>query len=142
MKFTTTLVVLAATALAPALAAPAPGISNSQPAKRFVSGYCGFHITQYQKNENGNGADYSFDIRMKDDIQDQIGGINGLTIPSLQTRSVYSELPNTLDITAGSLDVDPITFSYAGQLFDTGSSQCSLGEYDSGSRQADCGFSC
>lgn len=140
MKFTTALIAMAIATLTPTLAAPTA--EANQPAKRYVSGWCGLHITQHQKNENGVGGDYTFDVRIKDSIQAEIGGTNGLAIPSLQTRSLASELPYTLDITAGSLDVDPITFGYAGQRWDTGSGQCDLGPYVAGSRQGDCGFSC
>lgn len=111
-------------------------------APRFVGGSCAFHIVQHQKNEYGVGADYQYDVRIFDSIQAIIGGENALAIPNLKTASVTSELPFTLDITSGLIDADPITFAYAGQNFNTDSSQCSIGDYDSGKRQADCGFSC
>ncbi|KAL8638207.1 MAG: hypothetical protein Q9228_004615, partial [Teloschistes exilis] len=88
-------------------------------APRFVGGSCAFHITQHQKNEKGVGVDYQYDLRIFDSIQDQIGGVNGLTIPDVQTRSVNSQLPATIDITSGITDADPITFSYAGQHWTT-----------------------
>ncbi|KAG7001301.1 hypothetical protein G7Y79_00032g066540 [Physcia stellaris] len=140
MKLTTALTAMVATTLASALAAPTA--EAHQPTKRYARGYCGLHITQHQKNEFGVGRDYQFDIRLYDNNKVQIGGTNGLAIPSGQTRSLDSQLPYTLDITAGNVDRDQIGFAYAGQHWNTGSGQCSLGGYDRGSRQADCGFSC
>ena len=142
MKFTTALIAMAAATLAPSLAAPTA--EAHQPTKRYARGYCGLHITQHQRNEFGVGRDYQFDVRIYDNNKVQIGGTTNrrLAIPNGQTRSLASQLPYTLDISAGGGDWDPIGFAYAGQHWNTGSGQCSLGGYDSGSRQADCGFNC
>ncbi|KAI4159309.1 MAG: hypothetical protein L6R39_000399 [Caloplaca ligustica] len=82
--------------------------------RRFVGGQCGLHVTQFQKNENGVGGSYQYDIRIFDAIQDTIGGVNRLEIPDVQTRSVDSQLPYTVEITSGLLDADPITFRWDG----------------------------
>lgn len=121
------------------LATPQPVDSLSP---RFVGGTCAFHVTQHQKNEFGMGNDYQYDVRIFDSIQEIIGGINALSIPNLQFANIDSQLPNALVITSGLIDADPITFDYAGQQFDAGSSQCSIGGYDSGNRDGDCSFSC
>lgn len=84
---------------------------------RFVGGQCGIHFTQHQKKENGVGGSYKYDIRLFDSIQETIGGVNGLEVPDLQSRSVDSQLSYTVDITSGLLDADPVTFSYAGQTW-------------------------
>ena len=142
MKLTTAVIALIATALTPSLAAPTPNPSTKTLTKRFVPGACGLHVTQHQKNEFGVGGDYQFDITIKDAAQAQIGGTSGLAIPDGQTRSVASELPATLDIGAGSVDQDAIRFAYAGHSWDTSSGQCSIGGYENGKREGDCGFTC
>ncbi|KAI4104476.1 MAG: hypothetical protein L6R37_003219 [Teloschistes peruensis] len=93
-------------------------------APRFAGGWCTFHITQHQRNERNDlesGPDYNYDIRIFDSAKAVIGQTNGLAVPDLQTRSVDSELPATIDITSGLLDVDPITFSYSGQHWNSAS---------------------
>lgn len=56
MRFPTAFLALggiASTLISPTLALPS--LAESPKAKRFVSGRCGFHITQHQKNDHGNG---------------------------------------------------------------------------------------
>lgn len=109
---------------------------------RFVSGQCGIHVVQWQKNENGVGGDYQYDVRIYDAIQAEIGGTNRLDIPDLQTASVDSQLPNTVDISSGEIDDDPVVFAYAGQSWQSSEPQCSVGGYENGNRDMDCSFSC
>lgn len=109
---------------------------------RFAGGQCGLHITQHQKNEDGVGADYKYDLRIIDSIGVTIGGANGLDIADYQSSDVASQLPATVTIYSGGIDADAIRFAYNGQSWDTGSGQCKIGGYDGGSRLGDCGFSC
>ena len=111
-------------------------------APRLVGGWCGLHITQHQKNEDGVGGDYQYDLRIYDAIQEEIGGVNALDIPNLQTRGVDSQLPYVIEITSGEIDPDPIAFAYGGQSWTTDAGQCSIGSYNNGARQGDCGFTC
>lgn len=133
MHFTTAICSLALV-LPLALAQP----TNLRP--RYDAGWCGLHVTQWQKNENGVGGDYQFDLAIKDANGNDIGGVSRLPIGG--TGSVSSQLPYTVDIQAGQVDDDPITFHYSGQTFSTSDGQCSVGAYDSGNRQGDCGFTC
>ena len=106
-------------------------------------------MTQYQKNEgdsasNGNKgtSDYRFTILLKDDNQELVGEVDYYDAPDGQGVDVDSELPDVFIATAGSKDNDPVKFAYGSQSWDSDSGQCSVGKYDSGSRQMDCGFTC
>lgn len=115
----------------------------------YLPGNCGVHVTQYQKNEgpaasNGAGgtSNYRFDITIKDDNQIEIGQMLLADAPGGAGVGVTSGLPWVLIVTAGSVDSDPVQFAYAGLGWDSNSGQCSVGDYDSGSRNMDCAFSC
>ncbi|KAJ2978490.1 hypothetical protein NUW58_g7476 [Xylaria curta] len=115
------------------------GLSAASPAvldTRYVPGSCGVHVTQWQKNENGVGADYQFDVYIKDAIGTQIGGASRLAIPTYVTKDVSSDLPNPLRITAGAVDGDPVQFEYNGYHFSS-SAGCSTGKYDGGNRDSE-----
>lgn len=116
----------------------------------YYPGYCGVHITQYQKNEGPSAAapsssgtsDYRFDITLKDDQGENIGSLAYADGPTGTAINVDSKLPYVFEVTAGSVDDDPVSFAYAGQTWTSNDGQCSFGGYDSGSRNGDCGFSC
>ncbi|OTB07668.1 hypothetical protein M426DRAFT_317969 [Hypoxylon sp. CI-4A] len=133
MQFT---VALALTAFA-GLSLAAPALENRQ----FTSGQCGIHVVQYQKNENGVGENYKFDISIVDAQGTGIGQVLAQEIPDFQSASIPSQLPYTITVTAGSVDDDPVNFAYAGYAFSS-SSGCSTGGYQNGNRDMDCGFSC
>ncbi|KAL8814388.1 MAG: hypothetical protein Q9191_008556, partial [Dirinaria sp. TL-2023a] len=97
----------------------------------------------WQKNENGVGGDYQYDVQIYDAIHEEMGGANRLDIPDLQTRSVDSQLPYTVDITSGEVDKDAVVFAYAGQRWESSASpQCKVKKYKKGSRHMDCSFTC
>ncbi|KAL8662031.1 MAG: hypothetical protein Q9202_005085 [Teloschistes flavicans] len=107
------------------------------------------HSFQYQKNEgqaasNGNGAtsDYRFTIQLKDDQHEDVGGVDYYDAPGGQGVDVTSALPLVFIATAGNVDHDPVSFAYGSQSWKSSDGQCSVGGYDKGSRQMDCGFSC
>ncbi|KAH8818866.1 hypothetical protein DL96DRAFT_1684436 [Flagelloscypha sp. PMI_526] len=90
------------------------------PASGFASGYCGMHVTQIF-------------------IGDSVGPKDA---PANVGIDVTSKLPFVMIVTAQNVDDDPIKFAYAGQNFDSNAAQCSVGGYDSGKREMDCGFTC
>lgn len=115
----------------------------------YLPGYCGVHVTQYQKNEGpaaANGgvgtSNYRFDITIFDEIQVQVGQVLLANAPGGVGVGVTSALPWVLIVTALNVDEDPVRFAYAGSAWDSNSPQCSVGKYDSGSRNMDCGFPC
>jgi hypothetical protein len=61
--------------------------------------------------------------------------------PGGQGVDVDSALPLVLVVTAENIDSDPVKFAYGAQSWDS-NSQCSVGGYDSGKREMDCGFTC
>lgn len=104
---------------------------------------------QYQKNEgqsasndNVGTSDYRFTITLKDDQQEVVGGVEYYDAPSGQGVDVDSALPLVFIATAGNVDDDPINFAYGDHSWKSSDSRCSVGGYDSGSRQMDCGFPC
>ena len=141
MQFTTTLITMTAAFIGLSAAAPAPAAALEE---RFVPGQCGVHVTQFQKNQNGVGADYKFEVIIKDAVGAIIGGDSGLVIPDFGSAPVSNEvggLPNQLVLTVGSVDADPVQFSYNGATFSS-SNGCSTGGYENGDREMDCGFAC
>ena len=135
MKFTTAFI-----------AAALAGLSTASPTapaaeKRYVGGQCGIHVVQYQKNENGVGGQYQFDVQIKDGVGAILGGVRGKAVADRSSIGITSQLPKVLILTAGSVDSDPVSFAYNGQTWSS-SSGCSTGRYDSGNRDMDCGFTC
>ena len=72
------------------------------------------HITQHQKPIPGID-NYKLDIKIFDDLQNQIGGVDGVDAPAGMGVGVTSQLPYVLIVTAGNVDADAILFDYAGQ---------------------------
>lgn len=105
------------------------------------------NTSQYQKNEGapdstGGTSNYRFDIKIHDDQDELVGELDYADAPDGQGVNVDSALPDVLIITAESVDSDPVQFAYNGVSWDSSSSQCKVGGYDSGSRNMDCGFTC
>ncbi|TGJ81380.1 hypothetical protein E0Z10_g7384 [Xylaria hypoxylon] len=131
------------------IAAALAGLSATSPVpsntRRYAPGKCYMHVTQWQKNENGVGSDYQYDVRLKDAILGPIGGVNRLAVPYSESRRVVggkdSELPYDMIITSGAVDKNPVQFAYAGQYFSS-SKGCSTGGYENGNRDMDCSFRC
>jgi hypothetical protein len=109
-------------------------------------GWCGVHITQYQKNEGPglNTENYRFDVILYDADQELVGENELLSIPSGQTQQVPSTLQYTFGVTAPNVDGDAVYMSYNGQSWGSNDQDhhCDFGKYDSGHRDGDCGFSC
>ena len=127
--------------------APQPAAISNPLTKRYIPGSCGVHVKQYQKNEGPAGSDggtseYRLDVYLYDDIQDPIGSVLLLSIPGGVYETIDSQLPDAFEVLVGGTDGQPVFFQYNGQAWDSDSTQCSVGGYDGGSRQMDCGFSC
>ena len=133
----------------------------------YYPGNCSLHLTQvssalcsrgwkiilimiqYQKNKgnpasNGSQAtsEYRLSILFKDANQELIGEVDCYDTPGGQGVKVNSKMPLAFIATAGNVDDGPISFTYGNQTWNSNSSRCSVGGYDSGSRQMDCGFTC
>ncbi|KAI1123375.1 hypothetical protein F5Y10DRAFT_251978 [Nemania abortiva] len=125
-----------------ALASFSYGSPTSVSNPEFVPGVCSIHVTQWQKNENGVGGAYQFDVRVMDAVGAIVGGTNRLTIEDFKSADVTtSGLPYTIVITVGAVDSDPVQFAYAGYQFSS-SRGCSTGGYGDGNREMDCTFNC
>ncbi|KAH8802293.1 hypothetical protein DL96DRAFT_765216 [Flagelloscypha sp. PMI_526] len=112
------------------------------PAAGFASGFCGMHITQFQKPDVSKD-NFKLDIKLFDAVQTPIGDSGGQKdAPANVGVDVTSKLPNVMTVTAQNTDNDPLKFSIGGQTFDSNAGQCSVGKYDNGKREMDCGFTC
>ena len=122
---------------------PRPDAVDTTLQKRYVSGSCGVHITQYQKNEcpGPSTAEYRLTITLKDGVGAVQGGVDQTPVADFTPLNVDSGLPAVFIATVGAVDSDPIKMAFNGQVWDS-SSQCSVGGYDNGNRNMDCGFRC
>ena len=88
----------------------------------YAPGWCGLHVTQYQKNEgpaatNGAGgtSNYRLDVEIFDANQNSIDKVTLQDAPSGKGVTVQGKLPTTLSVTAQNTDSDALLFSYNGQ---------------------------
>lgn len=111
----------------------------------FKAGWCGFHVTQYQKdNPSDPNSHYHLDVSVKDASGAVVGTVGYQDAPSGQSVHCSSRLPNPVVVTAQNVDTDALLFEYGGQHFGSNDQAhyCNFGAYDSGKREGDCGFSC
>ncbi|KAI1380127.1 hypothetical protein F4677DRAFT_405916 [Hypoxylon crocopeplum] len=118
----------------------------------FTPGWCTAHVTQYQRNEYGNGDRYAFAVQIFDGAGDQIGSVQKQAVDETGHLNVYSKLPYTFVVSSGDNDDAPVSFSYAGQSWtcdgsNGGAHLCNLGDgkangYENGDRSGDMGFTC
>lgn len=125
---------------------PSAGISTPL-AKRFASGWCGVHVTQYQKDggptaPSGGNTDYRLTVTLYDALQDSIGGVTLLDAPGGTFEGIDSQLPDVFEVEVGADDPQPVLFQYSGQAWSSDDGQCIVGGYDGGIRNIDCGFNC
>ena len=112
----------------------------------YATGQCGVHVIHYQIPEGPNNF-YSIEATIKDANENQIGEISITTATG--PINISSKLPYQLVVTTalpGSVpdtDAEPVSFAYGGDLWNSGDqTRCSVGNYDSGARNMDCGFAC
>ncbi|KAH8809633.1 hypothetical protein DL96DRAFT_1821880 [Flagelloscypha sp. PMI_526] len=101
------------------------------PAAGFAPGFCGMHVTQFQKPDPSKD-NYKLDIKLFDSVQTPIGATDGpQDAPANVPINLDSKLPFVMIVTAQNIDDDPIKFAYAGQNFDSNAGQCSVGRHNS-----------
>lgn len=76
-----------------------------------TSGWCGIHVTQYQK-PNPATDNQKVDVSIYDDNGALIGKVVGADAPAGVRVYVISTLPNVLDVTVGQVDDDVVLFNY------------------------------
>ena len=91
---------------------------------------------------NRLNSEYRLDVSLFDAMQDRIGGGSRLSLPGGNYKDIDSQLPYTFEVLVGGTDRQPIRFQYSGQAWTSADGPCRVGDYDSGSRNMDCGFSC
>ncbi|KAH8802294.1 hypothetical protein DL96DRAFT_1633956 [Flagelloscypha sp. PMI_526] len=100
-------------------------------------------IDFFAQTIGGAEDNYKLDIKLFDSVQTPIGATDcPQDAPANVPINLDSKLPFVMIVTAQNIDDDPIKFAYAGQNFDSNAGQCSVGRYDSGKREMDCGFTC
>lgn len=116
------------------------GIDSNVPTpKGYAPGHCGIHITQFQKPDPSKDQ-YSLEARIFDANQNEIGNSNGKQVgPVLEVKS---PLPKAFVIAARAVDADSLKLGYNGKEWDAVDPACSVGAYDNGKREMDCGFQC
>jgi hypothetical protein len=120
-----------------------PGLDSDKPTNErgFAPGWCGVHVTQYQK-PNPAKDQYSLAAKVFDANQNEIGNSGGKQGANLKFGS---KLPLWFLVNSQAVDKDPIKFEYDGQFWDSNDKDqhhCSVGAYDNGKREIDCGFTC
>ncbi|CAF9915980.1 MAG: hypothetical protein HETSPECPRED_002700 [Heterodermia speciosa] len=111
----------------------------------YKPGWCTYHVQQYKHNENGFGNTYGFTVIIYVADKAPIGQISKQAVPDdgSNTLNMDSNLPYVLEIHAPGPDDAAVTFNYGADAWSSDdSSHCTLGAYDSGSRNGDCGFTC
>lgn len=107
--------------------------------KGFAPGWCGVHVVQFQKPDPFKDS-YSLEVTAVNDNNENKIGSTGKGGP---TASVTSKLPWTIEIKTGGVDADPVSFAYGGDSWNSNDkARCSVGKYDNGKREMDCGFTC
>ncbi len=135
--------------LAPSTPAAAP--------PSYATGWCGMHIVQYQKNEQGDPAhpsnpEYVIDVSLFDAKQKPIplkncngcGNTASTVAPNGKAAYIESSLPYGMEITCGAVDSDAVLFAYADQFWGSNDQphHSNFGPYSDGSRSGDTGFTC
>ncbi|QIX01330.1 hypothetical protein AMS68_006847 [Peltaster fructicola] len=113
----------------------------------YSAGWCGVHIAQRRSDNKGIGnikPVWDFTIQLKDDNGEPIGD-SQVAITAGSSYDQTGALPYVFIVTPGTVgygDDSPILLQYAGWSTLTQSPACSVGGYDNGWRQMDCGFPC
>jgi hypothetical protein len=127
-----------------------PGLDSDAPTNErgYRPGWCGVHVTQYQKPDPSKDK-YTLAATLKDQNQNEIGttgGKTGLTLLYGRPKLVFpSKLPLPFVVNSRVIDSDPVDFEYDGVRWDSNNKDthhCSVGAYDGGKREIDCGFTC
>ena len=122
----------------------------------FTGGWCGMHVTQYQKNEPdvpafaANNPEYVLEVCIYDANQvllnkfDGEDGCGNFVALNGQSQAIVTALPNLMYITVGAVDDDAVLFTYGNQDWGSNDQEhhSDFGPYDSGKREGDTGFSC
>ncbi|KAJ5601176.1 hypothetical protein N7510_010710 [Penicillium lagena] len=124
-----------------------PTSTAAPPEVTYAQGACGVHVIQYQKNENKNGLNPTDYYQVQFEVKDADNNL----ITTSPTSQAESGNPVTIQgdgleypfsVTVGDIDSDPVSFKYNDQEWDSDADQCSVGKYDTGTRNMDCGFTC
>lgn len=116
---------------------------NEPPPPPYAKGWCGLHVTQFQKPDPSKDP-YSFEVHIFDADQKEIGSAPKTEVVPQTPLDVTSKLPYVFILIAGNVDKDAVLFRYADQAWGSNDQEhfCNFGAYDNGKREGDCGFSC
>jgi hypothetical protein len=120
-----------------------PGLDSNKPDNSlgYAPGWCGVHVTHYQKPDPAKDQ-YALEAKVFDANQNEIGSSNG----KQGAKLIFgSRLPVPFIVNSRAVDADPLDFEYDNVKWDSDDKAthfCSVGAYDNGKREMDCGFTC
>lgn len=129
-------------------ATPTWANATATPTPIYASGWCGVHIRQYQKDQGEDSMNdtpnFKIEVALKDGDSKQVAGPNALLPTPSGVPVNVNGLVGPFTVTAGEHDSDPLSMSFAGKTWDSDDKNhsCSVGNYNSGHRDMDCGFDC
>ncbi|KAK9773108.1 putative Fibronectin type iii domain-containing protein [Seiridium cardinale] len=116
-----------------------PGITIPYQEKcEWKTGHCIGHITQWQNNENGVGANHKLDHIISDGAGIFLDGVSFAETDGNGDLEVIN-LP-TFNIHVGPLDSNDIEINYGGKQSTYPGNDRKLGKYDGGKRKVDFGL--
>ena len=119
-------------------ATPAP------PTITYAQGKCEMKIKQYQKHEDGLNeiGDFQIDAVIYDAKKKALQDSGMIPAPAGKPVEVYG-LVDTVTLTAGNVDDDPLIVNYQGDTWKTNDKgKCKVSQYEKGKRHLDCPLIC
>ncbi|KAI4264712.1 MAG: hypothetical protein L6R42_000195 [Xanthoria sp. 1 TBL-2021] len=113
------------------------GSGSTSSGSNYTPGWCGVHVTQYQKkNPSDPSSQYHLDVTLYDGAQKEISKVTKQDAPAGQGVDVTSALPWVLTVTAQNVDKDAVLFKYGDQSWGSNDQghYCNFGSYDSRNR--------
>ena len=122
------------------------------PKPTYSTGWCTFHLTQYQRHEGEENptANYEIEVTVYDASKPPkiVGNSNQVEAPTNKSVTVHG-LDQPLNFTTLGKDTDPIVVTFGNQGFNTSNwpqNFCKTGSKNhgwyKGKREFDCGFGC
>jgi hypothetical protein len=138
------------------ICAETPSTDHNSPennAAGYADGWCGLHVTQWQRNSRDNsnkGPDYQLEVLVKDAANTEIGRASKQVAKPNAGIVADSKLPFDVIVSVGDgstetvQDSSPICMWYSDQWWCDGdvNHMCNFGPFAGGKREGDCGFNC
>ncbi|KAL8727518.1 MAG: hypothetical protein Q9166_005989 [cf. Caloplaca sp. 2 TL-2023] len=116
---------------------PGEGSDSTSGGSNYTPGWCGVHVTQYQKeNPSDPSSHYHLDVTLYDGAQKEIGKVTNQDAPAGESVGITNALPWVFIVTARNVDNDAVRFEYADQSWKSNNQKhhCKFGDYKDGNR--------